>query len=142
MRKRTSSSRTSGQRKDQPHEHDAQSVADCGTSRRRFLRSSAAGLLAGAIAPSILTGAALAGQSGRASAPRRFRAQRILLKGGCVLSLDPKVGDFETADVLIDGSTIAAVQPNLKASAEVIDASKMIVMPGFVDTHRHSWEGV
>jgi cytosine/adenosine deaminase-related metal-dependent hydrolase len=27
-------------------------------------------------------------------------------------------------------------------SIEVIDASRMIVMPGFVDTHRHIWEGL
>jgi 5-methylthioadenosine/S-adenosylhomocysteine deaminase len=26
--------------------------------------------------------------------------------------------------------------------AEVIDASNMIVMPGFIDTHRHLWEGI
>lgn len=70
-------------------------------------------------------------------------SQRTLLKGGCVLSLDPKVGNFEVADVLIDGSKIAAVGPNLSAAdAEVIDASNMIVMPGFVDTHRHVWEGI
>jgi cytosine/adenosine deaminase-related metal-dependent hydrolase len=25
--------------------------------------------------------------------------------------------------------------------AEIIDASAMIVMPGFVDGHRHLWEG-
>jgi 5-methylthioadenosine/S-adenosylhomocysteine deaminase len=45
---------------------------------------------------------------------------------------------------LIDGSKIAAVGPNLKdvpADAVVIDASQSIVMPGFVDTHRHMWEG-
>lgn len=66
---------------------------------------------------------------------------RILLRGGCVLTLDRGVGDFETADVLIDGTTIAAVQPNLKANAEVIDASNMIVMSGLIDTHRHMWEG-
>jgi len=59
-----------------------------------------------------------------------------------VLSLDPRVGDFDTADVLIDGTTIAAVGPNLTASnAQVIDASHAIVMPGLVDTHRHMWEG-
>ena len=68
----------------------------------------------------------------------------MLLKGGTVLSLDPKVGDFDTADVLIDGSKIAAVGPNLKdvpSNAVVIDASQSIVMPGFIDTHRHMWEG-
>jgi cytosine/adenosine deaminase-related metal-dependent hydrolase len=70
-------------------------------------------------------------------------AQRTLLKNGCVLSLDPKVGNFPQADVLIEGSKIAAVRPNLSAAdAEVIDASNTIVMPGFIDTHRHLWEGI
>jgi cytosine/adenosine deaminase-related metal-dependent hydrolase len=70
-------------------------------------------------------------------------AAKILLKNGCVLSLDPKVGNFRQADVLIEGTKIAAVRPNLSAAdAEVIDASNMIVMPGFVDSHRHLWEGI
>ncbi|MBC7811115.1 MAG: amidohydrolase family protein, partial [Burkholderiales bacterium] len=71
--------------------------------------------------------------------------ERKLLKNGCVLSLDSKVGNFMQADVLIDGSKIAAVGPNLSASvgdAEIIDAANMIVMPGFVDSHRHIWEGI
>ncbi len=60
----------------------------------------------------------------------------ILIKGGCVLSLDKAVGDFEQADVLIEGKKIVAVKPNISApNAQVIDASKRIVMPGFVDTH-------
>jgi len=66
----------------------------------------------------------------------------ILVKGGCVLSLDPRVGDFDAADVLIDGEKIAAVGPSLSAAnADVIDASRAIVMPGLIDTHRHMWEG-
>lgn len=70
---------------------------------------------------------------------------KTLLKGGIVLSFDPAVGNFMQADVLIDGGKIAAVGPNLmngSDSIEVIDASRMIVMPGFVDTHRHIWEGL
>src|SRR5262252_9679806 len=64
-----------------------------------------------------------------------------LLKGGRVLSLDSSVGDFDKADVLIDGSKIANVQPSIiNSAARVIDASNMIVMPGFIDTHRHAWE--
>ncbi|MCC6615724.1 MAG: amidohydrolase family protein [Anaerolineae bacterium] len=59
------------------------------------------------------------------------------------MSLDSKVGNFYKANVLIDGSKIAAVGPNVSAGdGEVIDASGMIVMPGFVDTHRHTWEGI
>lgn len=69
--------------------------------------------------------------------------QRILLKDGCVLSLDANVGNFRQASVLIEGTKIAAVGPQVTAGdAEVIDASGMIVMPGFVDSHRHTWEGV
>jgi 5-methylthioadenosine/S-adenosylhomocysteine deaminase len=68
-------------------------------------------------------------------------APRLLLKGGCVLSLDSRVGNFEKADVLIEGSRIAEVRPNITASATTIDATNTIVMPGFVDTHRHMWQG-
>jgi cytosine/adenosine deaminase-related metal-dependent hydrolase/ribose/xylose/arabinose/galactoside ABC-type transport system permease subunit len=68
---------------------------------------------------------------------------RKLIRGGIVLSLDPEVGDFAEADVLFDGDRIAAIGPGLAADdAEVIDASGMIVMPGFVDSHRHIWEGI
>ena len=68
---------------------------------------------------------------------------RKLIKGGIVLSLDPGIGEFATGDVLIEDDRIAAVGPALAAGdAEVIDASGMIVMPGFVDSHRHIWEGL
>lgn len=68
---------------------------------------------------------------------------RTLLKNGCVLSLDNQVGNFREADVLIDGSKIVAVEPNLTAgNSELIDCSDTIVMPGFVDTHRHVWESL
>jgi cytosine/adenosine deaminase-related metal-dependent hydrolase len=45
-------------------------------------------------------------------------------------------------DVLIDGDKIAAVQAGLTAGphTNVIDARHRIVMPGFVDTHRHTWQ--
>lgn len=70
------------------------------------------------------------------------RGGRVLLKGGTVLSMDRSVGDFEDADVLIDGKKIAAIGPNLEAGeAQVLDASNMIVTPGFIDTHRHMWQG-
>lgn len=69
-------------------------------------------------------------------------AEHTLIKNGIVLTLDKKVGNFHRADVLIDGTKIAAISPDLNAEgAEVIDASDMIIMPGFVDTHRHLWEG-
>ena len=69
--------------------------------------------------------------------------KRTLLKDGIVLSVDPKIGNFHKASVLIEGSKIAQVGPNVNASdAEVIDASNMVIMPGFIDSHRHIWEGI
>jgi cytosine/adenosine deaminase-related metal-dependent hydrolase len=92
------------------------------TSRRSFLKSSLAAIAVSAV-------------------PQQTSPTGMtLLKGGRVLSLDPGVGDLDKADVLIDGSRIAMIQPNIRASAKVIDASNMIVMPGFIDTHRHAWE--
>ena len=70
-------------------------------------------------------------------------SKRILIQNGCVLTLDKSIGNFHQADVLIEGTKISAVGPNLSAAdAEVIDAIDMIVMPGFIDTHRHVWEGL
>jgi hypothetical protein len=92
------------------HEHDTDMASDGGMSRRHFLTSSAAGLVAGASATGTLAGPALAADRKRkGNSPGGIRGDRILLKGGCVLSLDPNVGDFETADVLIEGSKIVAV---------------------------------
>jgi 5-methylthioadenosine/S-adenosylhomocysteine deaminase len=111
--------------------------APSGMSRRQFLCTGTAGAVAVASAAGSIaapTGAAFAQQPGRP----------LLIKGGCVLTLDRTIGDFEVADVLIEGKTISAVRPNIAApdGAEVIDASRMIVMPGLVDTHRHMWQGI
>ncbi|WP_339278264.1 amidohydrolase family protein [Paenibacillus sp. FSL W8-0426] len=66
-----------------------------------------------------------------------------LLKNGCVLSMDPSVGQYARADVLIEGSIITAIRPDLECEeAIVIDASDMIILPGLVDTHRHVWESL
>ena len=89
--------------------------------------------------PARSVGTARAQQPSGAAAPGRA----ILIKGGCVLTLDRAIGDFEQADVLVEGGKISAVRPNISApNAEVIDAARMIVMPGMVDTHRHMWQGI
>jgi 5-methylthioadenosine/S-adenosylhomocysteine deaminase len=68
-------------------------------------------------------------------------ADRVLIRGGIVLSMDDGIGEQPNADVLIEGSTIAEVGRNLSvADAQVIDAAGDIVIPGFIDTHRHTWE--
>jgi 5-methylthioadenosine/S-adenosylhomocysteine deaminase len=67
-------------------------------------------------------------------------ANRILIRGGTVLSMDPAIGNLPRGDVLVEDDRILAVQPDVSADAEVVDARGRIVMPGFVDTHRHTWE--
>jgi 5-methylthioadenosine/S-adenosylhomocysteine deaminase len=64
---------------------------------------------------------------------------RLLLKGGIVFSLDPDVGSFEKADVLVQGKKILAVGLNLGGDGQVIDCSGMIIMPGFINTHHHQF---
>lgn len=68
---------------------------------------------------------------------------RKLIAGGIVLTMDPSTNGRTDLDILVDGDTIVDIGPSLSADgAEVVDATGMIVMPGFVDTHRHIWEGL
>ena len=61
---------------------------------------------------------------------------RTLIKNGRVL--DPKTGADETLDILIEDGRIADVKPSIKArDATVIDASRLVVAPGFIDMHVH-----
>ena len=68
---------------------------------------------------------------------------RLLIKGGTVLSLDRGVGNTVGADVLIEDGVISEVGPSLRArNADVVDAADCIIMPGFVDAHRHVWRSI
>jgi len=129
-------------------------------SRRDFLKSGAVGLAgttAGAVGcrattktpgPAATSPATLAGL--RSATPADLqnlvgdaRTRPVLLRGGIVVSLDPKVGDFASADVLVDGKTIARIAPNISAAdAEVVDCAGTIVMPGFITTHNHQYESI
>ena len=110
MRKRTSTSKTPNTQPAAMHDPDVGVSSEGRLSRRHFLTSSVVGVVAGAIASETLAGTALAAnRKAKSSGPGDSRGGRILLKGGCVLSLDASVGDFETADVLIEGSKIVAV---------------------------------
>lgn len=67
--------------------------------------------------------------------------KRTLFRNGWVVTMDDTIGDIENGDVLIEGGRIAAVGRALQAQAdEVVDATGMIVMPGLVNAHMHTWQ--
>lgn len=69
-------------------------------------------------------------------------ADRTLISGAQIVSVDPEIGTV-VGDILVVGDTIAAVGTVDEAEivgAEVIEASTMVAMPGFVDAHRHTWQ--
>jgi cytosine/adenosine deaminase-related metal-dependent hydrolase len=65
-----------------------------------------------------------------------------LIRGGTVITMEPGETD-RVADILIEGDAIAAVAPDLpidEGSATIVDARNHIVVPGFIDTHRHLFQ--
>jgi len=71
------------------------------------------------------------------SLPQR---DELLLRGGHVMTMDPSSGDIARGDVHIRDGRIIDVAANLAApGASVVDATDMIVLPGFVETHWHIW---
>jgi cytosine/adenosine deaminase-related metal-dependent hydrolase len=67
-------------------------------------------------------------------------SKRTLIKNGTIVSVDPAIGDLAKGDLLIEDGRVAQVAPRIDAGAdaEVIDASDRLVLPGMVDTHRHT----
>ncbi|WP_129669780.1 amidohydrolase family protein [Phytoactinopolyspora endophytica] len=67
----------------------------------------------------------------------------ILIRNGHIIDTEPEPHARPGNDILIDDDgTIAATGPALAAppGTEIIDATDRIVLPGFVDTHRHMWQ--
>src|ERR1700682_3562068 len=109
-------------------------------SRRDFLKTAAAAGVAAA-GLSLFAARPAAADGGDPPEDSGRPGRRYVIRGGSVMSMDPHVGDFPKADVLVEGKKILAVGPNLHAGdAAVIDASGRIVMPGFIDTHHHQFE--
>jgi cytosine/adenosine deaminase-related metal-dependent hydrolase len=65
----------------------------------------------------------------------------LVIRGGQVLVGDPGDGRFEHADLVVEDGRIAGIGPSDGVSeARVVDAAGTLVLPGFVDTHRHTWQ--
>jgi len=109
-------------------------------SRRGFLKAGSAGAAA-AGAMALFHAPEAQAHNDREPEHGGRPGRRLLIRGGAVMSMDDKVGNFARADVLIEGKKVLAVGPNLPGGgAAVIDAEGRIVMPGFIDTHHHLFE--
>ena len=112
------------------------------TGRRAFLKTST--VAAGVAGGGLLGAAPAAARERDGDRPPRGTGRpgrRYVIRGGAVMSMDPKVGNFEVADVLVEGKKIVEIRPHIRAAgASVIDARGRIVIPGFVDTHHHQFE--
>lgn len=112
---------------------------------RRSLLMGAGGIagagLFGLAAPAILKSTpAMAQETTPASLPDRGE---YLIKGGSLVTVDDTLGNIEGGDIHVRNGEIVAIGTNLEApGAEVIDASRMIVMPGMIDTHFHIWTSI
>lgn len=128
-------------------------IVFAGTASRREVLRKGSSLAAAASGLSLFAGAAAAdGQDADAATfyqlVRSIRdpGRRILLRGATIISMDPAVGDFVHADLLIEGKRIASIGPDLggavrDGSGIQVDCEGTILIPGMVDCHRHAWEG-
>ena len=70
-------------------------------------------------------------------------SRRTLISGGTVVTVDQALDDLPRGDVLVEDGAIVEVAPRIDAAdAERIDAADCLVLPGLVDTHRHTWQAL
>ena len=113
---------------------------DHSSSRRNFLKTAAVAGVSASALDLLLAGQARASEEREPEDTGR-RGRRYVIRGGAVMSMDPAIGDFAQADVLVEGKKIVAIGRSLATGdATVIDARGKIVMPGFIDTHHHQFE--
>jgi cytosine/adenosine deaminase-related metal-dependent hydrolase len=76
---------------------------------------------------------------------RLAASSRILIANAVVISMDNQIGDFANADILIEDGKIRKIRPDIAVDAQstaVVDGRDRIVVPGFVDTHHHCYQGI
>jgi cytosine/adenosine deaminase-related metal-dependent hydrolase len=77
-----------------------------------------------------------------------FCANSTLFQGGTIITFDeasqlPKA--LRDSSLLVTGDTITKIfdssdHVTLPADTEIINVQGKIISPGFIDTHRHSWQ--
>ncbi len=104
-------------------------------TRKDFL-----GLSAAAVTSAVF-GKPASANAMQATAAAGVASRPTLIRGADLLTMDPVLREMQGSDVLIENGRISAIGKGLSSeSAEVIEASGMILMPGMCDGHRHLWQ--
>jgi 5-methylthioadenosine/S-adenosylhomocysteine deaminase len=75
------------------------------------------------------------------ASPGTASTARTVIRGGLLITQDDTHGT-RTGDILIDDGRIVVIGTvPADDTAAVVDAKGKAVLPGFVDTHRHTWQG-
>lgn len=74
---------------------------------------------------------------------------RVLITSCSIYPVDPAPGFIDRGSILIEDGKIVSIAPDPDhdaagptVEAEVIDGRGLLAVPGFVDTHRHTWQTV
>jgi 5-methylthioadenosine/S-adenosylhomocysteine deaminase len=75
------------------------------------------------------------------------RPDIVIKNAALILTMDPRLGEgplgvLHGGSIAITGDSISHVGGSVGEGVKVIDATGMIVMPGFVDTHNHLWQSL
>jgi cytosine/adenosine deaminase-related metal-dependent hydrolase len=67
---------------------------------------------------------------------------RTVIRDATVITMDDRLGDLASANVLIEGDKIAGIEPSRKISpeAQTVDGRGFIVIPGLINAHMHTWQ--
>ncbi|MEU5272460.1 amidohydrolase family protein [Streptomyces hygroscopicus] len=72
---------------------------------------------------------------------RQPHKDRILIKGAYLMTQDDELGNL-VGDVLVADGRILQIGQDLRDDeARLVDGTGNAVLPGFIDTHRHNWQG-
>jgi 5-methylthioadenosine/S-adenosylhomocysteine deaminase len=77
---------------------------------------------------------------------RGTAGRRTVIEHVDLLSVDPEVGELVDATIVVDQGRIQSIassdapRPRRLPDDSVVDARGLLAVPGFVDTHRHTWQ--
>ena len=113
-------------------------------TKRDFTRFVGALMVAATGAPALVGSASVSARTTRAPASPGVRRGSYLIRNGAVITVDRAKGVLPRADVWVRNGVIEKIGRGLSApaGAEIIDATDMIVMPGFVNSHYHMWSAI